>query len=89
MPNVAISSDYLTAFAVIPQTQQNTSAGFVTRFQNNPTSASISYEPIHSVQVKRVRTMRIGLDYHGVVLHPDEGDTYYLMWVDHHYVSGY
>jgi len=33
MPNVAISTDYLTAFAKIPQTQSNKSAGFVTRFQ--------------------------------------------------------
>ena len=57
---------------------------FVTRFQNNPTSGSINYEPIHDVQDKRVRTVRIGLDYRGVVLHPEKGDIYLLMWVDHH-----
>ena len=56
MPNVAISSDFLTAFAKIPQTQLNKSAGFVTRFQNNPVSSSIYYEPIHNVQEKWIRT---------------------------------
>jgi hypothetical protein len=84
MPNVAISSDYLTALAKIPQTQLNKSAGFVTRFQNNQTSGSINYEPIHDVQDKRLHTVRIGLDYQGVVLQPEEGDTYHLLWVDHH-----
>jgi superfamily I DNA/RNA helicase len=84
MPNVAISSDFLTAFSKIPQSQQKKVREFVTRFQNNPTSASINYEPIHDVQDKRIRTVRIGLDYRGVVLHPEEGDIYLLMWVDHH-----
>jgi hypothetical protein len=36
MPNVVVSSDYLTAFAKIFQTQLNKSPGFATRFQNNP-----------------------------------------------------
>lgn len=84
MPSVAISSDFLTAFSKIPQSQQKKVREFVTRFQNNPTSASINYELIHGVQDKRVRTVRIGLDYRGVVLHPEEGDIYLLMWVDHH-----
>jgi hypothetical protein len=82
MPNVAISSDYLTTFAKIPQTQLNKSAGPVSRFQNNPTSASINYEPIHNVEEKRVRTVRIRLDFQGLVLHPEEGDIDLLMWVD-------
>jgi hypothetical protein len=84
MPNVAISSDFLTAYSKIPQTQQKKVREFVTRFQNNPTSTSINYESIHEIQDKRVRTVRIGLDYRGIVLHPEEGDIYLLMWVDNH-----
>ncbi len=84
MFNVAISSDFLTAFAKIPHTQQKKVREFVTHFQNNPTAASINYEPIHDASDKRVHTVRIGLDYRGIVLHPEEGDTYLLMWVDHH-----
>jgi hypothetical protein len=84
MPNVAISSDFLTSFSKIPQSQQKKVREFVTRFQNNPTSASINYEPIHDAHDKRVRTVRIGLDYRGVVLHPEQGDIYLLVWVDHH-----
>ncbi len=74
MPNVAISSDFLTAFAKIPQAQQKKVREFVTHFQTNPTSGSINYEPIRDVLDKRVHTVRIGIDYRGVVLHPEEGD---------------
>lgn len=84
MPNVAISNDFLTAYSKVPEAQQKKVREFVTRFQNNPTNASINYEPIHDVLDKRVRTVRIGIDYRGVVLHPEEGDTYILLWVDHH-----
>jgi len=64
MPNVAISSDFLPAFAKIPQAQLNKSAGFVTCFQNNPVSVSINYEPIHNVQEKRVRTRSARIEVH-------------------------
>ena len=31
-----------------------------------------------------MRTVRIGLAYRAVVLHPERGDVYVLAWVDHH-----
>lgn len=84
MTKVAISSDFLSAYSKIPQAQQKKVREFVTRFQSNPTAGSINYESIHGVKDKRVRTVRIGLEYRGVVLHPEEGDVYLLVWVDHH-----
>ena len=33
---------------------------------------------------KRVRTVRIDLAYRAIILHPDQGDIYTLVWVDHH-----
>ena len=84
MPKVAISSDFLTAYAGIPRSQQKKVREFITRFQLDPTSHSIHYEPINDVRDDRVRTVRIDLAYRAIVLHPDQGDVYLLAWVDHH-----
>ena len=84
MTKVAISSDFLTAYARIPRNQQKKVREFITRFQIDPTSRGINYEPIQSVRDKRVRTVRIDLAYRAIVLHPEEDDAYLLAWVDHH-----
>jgi superfamily I DNA/RNA helicase len=84
MPRVAISADFLNAFAAIPRAQQRKVREFVTRFQGDPTLASINYEPIVEVRDDRVRTVRIDLAYRAIVLHPQSGDIYVLVWVDHH-----
>ena len=84
MPQVAISADFLLAFSQVPRTQQRKVRDFITRFQIDPTQHSINYEPIHDTLDDRVRTVRIGLNYRAIVLHPDQGDVYLLAWVDHH-----
>ena len=84
MTNIAISEDFLTAFSRIPQAQQKKVREFVTRFQENPKSSAINYESLVDVKDPRVRTVRIGLEYRAIVLHPERGDVYVLVWVDHH-----
>lgn len=84
MPSVAISADFLEAFARVPRAQQRKVRDFITRFQSDPTAASINYEPLHQVRDRRVRSVRIDLAYRAIVLHPERGDVYLLTWVDHH-----
>lgn len=84
MPTVAIASEFLSAFARIPQSQQKRVREFTEKFQANPTSASINYEKIHGTKDPKVRTVRISLAYRAVILHPEQGDVYVLVWVDHH-----
>lgn len=84
MPTIAISDDFLSAFARIPHAVQKKVREFTRKFQVDPTAASINYEPIHDVKDQKVRTVRIGIDYRAVVIHPPAGDTYLLAWVDHH-----
>lgn len=84
MPQVAISADFLAAYSQVPRAQQKKVREFITRFQLDPTMHSINYESIHDMLDERVRTVRIGLDYRAIVLHPDKGDVYLLAWVDHH-----
>ncbi|MFW6023536.1 MAG: UvrD-helicase domain-containing protein [Myxococcota bacterium] len=84
MPTTAISDDFLTAFAKIPRRAQKKVGEFVTKFRDNPRSAAINYENITGARDGRLKSVRIGLDYRGIVLAPDEGDVYLLLWVDHH-----
>ncbi|MCP4514625.1 MAG: DNA helicase, partial [Delftia sp.] len=57
---------------------------FITRFQNDPTTHSINYEPVQRARDRQVRSVRIDLAYRAIVLHPRKGNTYLLAWVDHH-----
>ncbi|NLN92812.1 MAG: UvrD-helicase domain-containing protein [Candidatus Hydrogenedens sp.] len=83
-PTVAISSDFLNAFSRIPRSQQRRVREFMERFRENPTSSGINYEKIHAVRDEKIRTVRISRDYRGIVLHPERGNVYILLWVDHH-----
>ena len=84
MTTIAISDDFLSAYAQIPKSQQKKVREFVTRFQENPKSSAINYESLNDVRDERIRTARIGLEYRAIVLHPEKGDVYVLVWVDHH-----
>jgi len=84
MLTVAIGSDFLEAFARVPRAQQRKVREFTEKFKANPKSAAINYEKIHGVKDDKVRTVRIDQKYRAVVLHPDQGDVYVLVWVDNH-----
>src|SRR5947209_9806389 len=84
MPTVAIASEFLDAFARIPRAQQRKVRDFTEKFRANPRSAGINYEKIHAARDDKVRTVRIDQKYRAVVLHPDQGDVYVLVWVDNH-----
>src|SRR4051794_33426044 len=84
MTTVAIGSDFLEAFARIPRPQQRKGRGFTEKFKANPRSPAINYEKIDDVRDDKVRTVRIDQKYRAVILHPDAGDVYILVWVDNH-----
>ncbi len=83
-PVVAISADFLTAFANVPRSQQKKVREFAERFRANPTSGAINYEPMQRAKDPQIRTVRIGRDYRAIVVHPETGNVYLLAWVDHH-----
>ena len=57
---------------------------FLSKFRLDPTAASINYEPIRNVRDERVRTVRVDRTYRAVMLHPETGSDYVLVWVDNH-----
>lgn len=81
---VAIFDEFLDAFARIPRAQQKKVSKFLRRFREDPTSASINYESISRFADPNLRTVRIDLDYRAIVLRPEQGNVYVLLWVDHH-----
>lgn len=84
MVRVAVSSEFLTAYAQVPRKVQKKVREFTKKFMDDPTQSSINYERINDMKDPKVRTVRVGIDYRAIVLHPAKGDVYTLMWVDHH-----
>jgi len=83
-PTVAIGSEFLDGYARIPIAQQKKVGKFFKKFRDDPTSNAINYESLQGHKNPHVRTVRIDQKYRAVVLHPDEGNIYVLMWVDEH-----
>jgi hypothetical protein len=81
---VAIFDEFLDAFAQIPRAQQKKVNKFVRKFREDPTSASINYESINTFVDPNLRTVRIDQAYRAIVLKPEHGNVYVLLWVDHH-----
>jgi hypothetical protein len=81
---VAIYDGFLDAFARIPRAQQRKVNEFVRKFRENPTNPSINYESIAAFKDPNLRTVRIDQAYRAIVLKPEQGNVYVLLWVDHH-----
>ena len=81
---VAISSDFLTAFANLPRQVQGKVTEFVNKFRNNPMSHGINYEKIKNGTDKKIYSVRIDNSYRGIVACQQETGEYMLLWVDHH-----
>ena len=81
---VAISSDFLTAFARLPRQVQGKVTEFVNKFRNNPMSPGINYEKLSAGIDKKIFSVRIDDAYRGIVVRQQETGVYLLLWVDHH-----
>ncbi len=81
---VAISSDFLTAFAALPRQIQGKVTEFINKFRNNPTASGINYEKLNDSSDKKICSVRIDDTYRGIVVRQPETGVYLLLWVDHH-----
>ena len=81
---VAISSDFLTAFAKLPRGIQGKVTEFVNKFRNDPLSPGINYEKLSKGIDKKIYSVRIDDTYRGIVVREEETGVYLLLWVDHH-----
>lgn len=81
---VAIGDGFLESFAQIPRTKQKKVMEFVAKFRHDPRASGINYETIHDAEDENFRSVRIDLEYRGIVLKPEQGSVYILLWVDKH-----
>ena len=81
---VAISADFLNAFAALPRQIQGKVTEFMNKFRNDPTAPGINYEKINACKDKKIWSVRIDDTYRGIVVRQPETGVYLLLWVDHH-----
>lgn len=83
-PKVALAQDFLVNLATLSSAVQGKVLKWALRFQSDPTSNGINYEPINAARDKNLKSVRIDQDWRGIVFKPPAGDIYVLMYVDHH-----
>lgn len=81
---VALFDEFLDSFAKLPRAQQKKVNRFVRKFRADPTNPSINYEKISTFADPHLRTVRIDQAYRAIVLKPERGNIFVLLWVDNH-----
>ena len=83
-PKIAMSDDFLKSFAAVPRAHQLAVLNFVAKFRQKPMASGINYERIRDAADANMRSVRINDNVRGIVLKPDVGNVYCLLWVDQH-----
>lgn len=81
---VAIAQEALSCFARMPLKVQKKVSEFLAKFMTNPSMAGFNYEKIQAARDANLCSVRFGDDYRGVILRPERGLVYVLLWIDHH-----
>lgn len=81
---LAIGADFLTAFSRLPEKQQKKVRRFLEDFSARPSDSTYNYEKIRGAADPNMRSVRLDGDYRGIVLKPETGNVYVLLWVDKH-----
>ena len=81
---MAMSTDFLEAFAKLPSAQQKGVRMLIAKFEANPRSPGLNYESIKAARDSNMRSLRVDQDYRAIVLRPNKGDTHLLLWADKH-----
>ncbi len=81
---VALASDFLQALDALPKSQKSKVHAFIDKFKENPHSSGINYEKIQTFKDPKLRSVRIDQAYRAIVLQPERGNVFVLLWVDHH-----
>ncbi len=81
---VAVYDEFLDSFAALPRAQQKKVSRFMRTFRANPTATGLNYETINNSADSNLRSVRIDQAYRAIVLKPEKGNVYVLLWVDHH-----
>jgi hypothetical protein len=81
---LAMSADFLKAFARLPKEIQKKTRTWIDRFRETPDRSSLNFESLHAMRDDKVRTARIDKKYRAVLVQPEQGNVCLLVWVDNH-----
>ena len=81
---LAISDDFFDGYSRLPRNAQAKVSEFINRFRQDPTRPGLNYESIHDSRDKRMKSVRVDQAHRAIVLKPDTGNVYILLWVDKH-----
>ncbi|MEO1395539.1 MAG: UvrD-helicase domain-containing protein [Cyanobacteria bacterium J06634_5] len=81
---LAISDEFFSAYSALPRSIQDRVSKFINRFRKDPTDPGIHYENITNANNKAMKSVRINKAYRAIMLKPERGNIYILLWVDHH-----
>ncbi|MGH3275995.1 MAG: UvrD-helicase domain-containing protein [Streptosporangiaceae bacterium] len=80
MARLAIAKDVLADYAKLDRSVQNAVEAAIARFAKDP-HADLHLEKVPGSRDGRIRVLRVDSTWHGVVLAPDNGDTYCLVTI--------
>jgi mRNA-degrading endonuclease RelE of RelBE toxin-antitoxin system len=81
---VAISEEFFDALLALPRNDQRRVKAFIREFRTNPKAPGINYERINQAADPKMRSARVNDDFRCILLAPEAGNVYILLWVDHH-----
>ena len=85
MAQLMLHREVLKSFGKLPSKVQKKIYELIRKFEEDSTQASIRLEHLQPlVKDPKVRSARVGDDYRAIVIAPEVGDTFLLMYVDHH-----
>ena len=81
---MAMSSEFLDAFARLPASQQRSVRTLITRFNAASTASGLNYERIQGARDRKLRSLRIDGSYRAIISKPELGNVHMLLWADKH-----
>ena len=81
---MAMSSDFLGAFARLPSSQQRSVRTLITRFNADSTAGGLNYERVQGARDRKLRSLRIDGSYRAIISKPERGNVHILLWADKH-----
>lgn len=81
---LAISDEFFDAYSRLPRNAQGKVSEFINRFRQDPTRAGLNYESIQDSRDKRMKSVRVDQAHRAIVLKPDSGNVYILLWIAKH-----
>ena len=81
---MAMSADFLSAFAKLPSQQQRLVRAMIARFERDSKASGLNYEKIAGAKDPNMRSLRIDGGYRAIVLKPAAGNVHILLWADKH-----